>query len=79
MVVIEPALGDSYPALLRGLGAMRRPPHAKHSEPVPVLLFRDFRATSATLEQVDEMFGWSDARLVSLAEVEAQELAPPAE
>jgi hypothetical protein len=72
LVEVKPSLGDDYPAILRTMKRLRQPKaRAKHL----VLIYRDFAARGATLEQVTQAFNLSNIAVVSFESVESRELA----
>jgi hypothetical protein len=67
LVEIKPTLGDDYPACLRQMKANRR----EYWNRSCCLVFDQFAANGASLEQVREIFCASGFGMVSLADIEA--------
>jgi hypothetical protein len=75
-IEIKPSLGDDYPAVLRQMKANRGSLPASGPETPAnlarvVLVFDQFAASGATLEQVRGIFAASRFKMVSIAEIEA--------
>jgi len=65
LIEIKPSLGDDYPAVLRDMKIRRRWGDKR------VLVFDQFTAIGATVDQVRAIFSASGFAVISLAEIEA--------
>ena len=76
-VEVKPILGDDYPAILRQMKKHGQATTHGNKINYRVLVFDQFTATGATLEQVKEIFFASRFYVVSFAEIVRQELNCP--
>jgi hypothetical protein len=69
-IEIKPDLSDNYPAVLRQVQANRRAPRHHHHD-AHVLVFKEYTASGASLDQVRAIFRASQIDVVSMADIEA--------
>jgi len=68
-IEVKPCLGDDYPSILRQMKANDKKTYDRKC----ILVYKDFTATGATLEQVKAIFHNSGYIVLSFEELEAEE------
>lgn len=69
-IEVKPCLGDDYPSILRQMKANSKCCHYKDEM---ILIYKDFTASGATIEQVKCFFMHSNIKVLSFHELEGEE------
>jgi hypothetical protein len=67
LIEVKPSLGDDYPAILRQMKAYRRP---SYPQTAALLVFDQFSARGASIEQVRAIFAASGLSMLAISEIE---------